>query len=227
MTRAPIQSKLNRGAINLGLQMALRHTLAKICLVALSAAFVASPASAATVTGTYTASISGGHATLTDNLASPFSLTTGLEPLFITANPGICYPLSSCSPTTGTITVIFSNLTVNGHNFGGFTETGLYTANYSNQTDSIVWNGATAQSGFGLMQDNGVPLVFTKALNGGSFGILSVDLVDGSDWNVQTKIEAQFAAATPIPGTLVLFGSGTGLLGLLMTGGKRRRKQVV
>ena len=54
-----------------------------------------------------------------------------------------------------------SNLTVNGHNFGGFTETGLFTANYSNQTDSVVWAGATAQSGFGLDQDGSTPLVFT------------------------------------------------------------------
>lgn len=185
---------------------------------------------AATVTGTYTASLSmqsGGFATLESNLASPFSLTSGApRSLFLTVDPGgIC--LFNCNPTHGTITVTFSNLTVNGHNFGGFTETGLFTANYSNQTDSVVWAGATAQSGFGLDQDGSTPLVFTDTMNGGAFGTLKINLVDGADWNVQTWAEAGFqaAATTPLPAAVWLFGSALGGGALMLR--RRKRKAVV
>jgi hypothetical protein len=196
-------------------------------LLAALALLAAAPASAATVTGTYTASLSmqsGGFATLESNLASPFSLTSGAaRSLFLTVDPsGIC--LYNCNPTHGTITVTFSNLTVNGHNFGGFTETGLFTANYANQTDSVVWAGAVAQSGFGLDQDGNVPLVFTDTMNGGTFGTLKINLVDGADWNVQTWVEAGFTAAatTPLPAAVWLFGSALGGGAMLL----RRRKKV-
>ena len=145
----------------------MKKTLLLLAGVALLAA---APAKAVTITGTYTSSISASaDATLTNNLASPFSLTAGAaRSNFITVNPGSiigCFP--NCYPATGILTVTFQNLTVNGHNFGGFTETGVYTANYATQTDSVVWNGATVQSGFGLDQDGNVPLVFTDTLNGG------------------------------------------------------------
>lgn len=199
-----------------------------LLLAAVALLWAAVPAKAATVTGTYTASLSmqsGGFATLESNLASPFSLTSGAaRSLFLTVDPGgIC--LYNCNPTHGTITVTFSNLTVNGHNFGGFTETGLFTADYSNQTDSVVWAGATAQSGFGLDQDGSTPMVFTDAMNGGAFGTLRINLVDGADWNVQTWAEAGFqsAATTPLPAAAWLFGSGVGGLALLA---RRRKKQI-
>ena len=198
----------------------------KTILLAALALLAAAPAGAATVTGTYTASLSmqsGGFATLESNLASPFSLTSGAtRSLFLTVDPGgIC--LYNCNPTHGTITVTFSNLTVNGHNFGGFTETGLFTANYSNQTDSVVWAGATAQSGFGLDQDGSTPLVFTDTMNGGAFGTLKINLVDGADWNVHTWAEAGFqaAATTPLPAAVWLFGSALGGGALML----RRRKK--
>ena len=202
--------------------------LALAAVLLAGTAFASMPASADTVTGTYTASLlmnTGAFAGLETNLASPFNLTLGAaRSLFLTVDPGICY--LNCNPTHGTITVTFSNLTVNGHNFGGFTETGLYTANYSNQTDSVVWAGATAQSGFGVDQDGSTPLVFTDLLNGGSFGILKFNLVDGADWNVQTWAEASLQAA-PVPAPIV----GAGIPGIIaacsfMLGlGKYRRRR--
>ena len=80
----------------------------KTILLAAVALLAAAPAGAATVTGTYTASLSmqsGGFATLESNLASPFSLTSGAtRSLFLTVDPGgIC--LYNCNPTHGTITV--------------------------------------------------------------------------------------------------------------------------
>lgn len=187
-----------------------RLTLAAVLLA--GTAFVA-PASADTITGTYTASLAmqaGGFATLESNLASPFSLTSGAaRSLFVTVDPsGVC--LYNCNPTHGTISVTFNNLTVNGHNFGTFTETGLYTANYSNQTDSVVWAGAVAATGFGLDQDGSIPLVFSKIIDGGSFGKLTINMIDGADWNVQTYVEAGFQAAA-VPGPIV----GAGLPGII------------
>jgi hypothetical protein len=188
---------------------------------------LAGVANADSVTGSYTAALgSGSDATLTDNLAtSNFSLTLGAaRSVFVTVNPGTCY--TGCWPLVSSLTVTFSNLTADGHNFGGFTETGTYTANYLSQTDSIVWTGAVAQSGFGLDQDGNVPLVFTKALNGGAFGTLDINLVDGADWNVQTYVEANLVS---VPAPLV----GAGLPGLVaacasMLGlnWRRRRRRV-
>lgn len=200
----------------------------KLMLLATLAMLAAGSANASTLTGNYTASISSNaNATLTDNLANTnFSLTLGAaRSNFITVNPGNilgCWP--GCYPDTGTVTVTFSNLKVNGVALPGggtFTETGLYTANYATQTDSVVWNGATAQSGFGLDQDGNVPLVFSFLIPDGPNGTLKLNLVDGADWNVQTYVEAQLVA-TPLPATAWLFGAGLGGLGLLM----RRKKKV-
>ena len=197
----------------------------KLLLLAGVAILAAVPANATTITGTYDASIVGGHASLTDNLASPFSLTSGaIRSLFITVDPNATCT-GTCNPTTGTITVHLYNLTANGHNFGNITETGIYTANYSNQTDSVVWNGATNQGNiFGLDQDGSIPLIKTFALNGGSFGTLDFNFIDGADWNVQTYAEATLLAPvpTPIAGTGPLFVSG--LAGLLALARRRKKK---
>ena len=201
----------------------------KLLLLATIASLAAMPAKAVTVTGSYTASIgSSANASLTDNLAvNNFSLTLGApRSNFVTVDPGSivgCFP--NCYPVTGTLTVVFTNLTANGHNFGGFTETGVYTANYATQTDSVVWNGATVQSGFGLDQDGNVPKVFTKALLGGTFGTLDINLVDGADWNVQTYIEAQLVSSTtPLPAAIWLMGSALGG-GALILRRKKARQQ--
>jgi hypothetical protein len=188
----------------------MKHLLATAALAALA---FATPANAVTVTGTYSVSFTDPNTTttVTTNLPTSFSMVLGAaRSNFITINPGLCY--SSCNPNIAPFSVTFNNLTVNGHNFGSFTEGGIFTANYTTQTDSVVWTGATVQSGFGLDQDGNVPLVFTKILNGGSFGTLDFNLIDGADWNVQTYAEAQLVAQTPLPASLPFFAAG--LLGL-------------
>ena len=204
-----------------------RGILAGLALLAMAGA-----AQATTITGNYSASLSSdANATLTYNLPQTnFSLTAGASPsLFITVNPGNilgCLFNGGCTPDTGTLTVTLSNLKVNGVGVPGggtFTETGLYSANYTTQTDFVHWTGAIAQSGFGLDQDGNVPLVYTLAIPDGSNGLLDINFVNGADWNVQTKIEANFAPVpTPIAGTGPLFVSG--LAGLWALSRRRKKK---
>lgn len=193
----------------------------KLWLLAAVAVLAASPVRASTLTGSYSASISSNaNATLQKNLASPFSLTLGAARSdFVTVTPNfLCF--TGCNPDTGTVTVSFTNLKVDGVLLPGtFTETGLYTAFYNTQVDNVVWNGATAQSGFGLDQDGSVPLVFSFLIPDGG-QMLKLNLVDGADWNVQTFIEAQLVA-TPLPGAVWMFGAGLG--GLVLMSRKKKK----
>ena len=209
--------------------------LAGISLLALVGA-----AQAETITGQYTTSISSGaDATLTDNFgthisgsnpsAYSFSINTETGPtftdtLFVTANPNT--PCSACAglTKTGTITVTFSNLNVGGTALTGtYTATGNYSATYNSTgtdgTDFVDWVGAGTMAGIPGSQTDAHPLVLALAV-----GNAYIDLVDGSDWDVQTHVLATLDAATPIPGAIWMFGGGLGLLGMLK---RRKQKQSV
>ncbi len=138
--------------------------------------------------------------------------------MFITADPGTCF--TGCNNVSGTITVTFTNLKLNGTSIGNpsYTETGIYNADYATQTDSVDWTGAVAMSGFPLDQDGVAPLVYTLALPG-----VDLFLTDGADWDVQTRVAASLVDPTPLPATLPLFAGGLGVLGLIT----RRRKRKV
>jgi|ERR1700733_12856748 len=179
----------------------------------------AGPAMAATVvTGNYSVSFNDGtaDASVTDNLTTTsFSLTEGAARTgFITINPGGCY--SGCDPHTYDFSVTFSNLKVNGMSVAGFTEDGVYTANYSTVTDSVVWDGAGTGS-FGNDQNGDPALGLVVAIGDGA----DINLIDGADWDVQTYIDATGAPATPLPAALPLFAGGLGFLGFL---GRRRSR---
>ena len=189
-------------------------------------------ASATTITGNYTVSIGpGSDATLTDNLATVgFSINTSSGSpyttyTFITANPQTCWTCIGHTET-GTINVTFSNLKVNGTSIAGsYSESGAYSATYTSASDgidSIDWTGAVAKTGFGTEQDGSTPLVDTLAMNPDGSNTLDIYLVDGADWDVQTKIAAAVVDPTPLPAALPLFATGLGGLGLF--GWRRKRK---
>jgi hypothetical protein len=187
-------------------------------------------ASPLTVTGTYSLSYSattGNGPSFTDDgnrfgidpvtLSSPFteSLNVGsptANAAFFTATPaGSCanWPASCGLSDTakGTITVTFSFTTPTGAT-GELSDTGTYTADYQNLTDSIVWNSPD-------------PLVVDFA----DGAVLDITLVNASDWSITPDISFDLTkgpSATPLPATLPLFVSGLGGLGLL--GWRKKRK---
>jgi hypothetical protein len=191
----------------------------RVALLAAAAMLLAAgPAMAGTVTGNYSATLSGGDATLVTNLPKTnFSLSDGTRVDFITVDPSACY---SCigHTETGNISVSFTNIKVNGvSDPGTFTWTGVYSATYTSfdgGVDSIVWTNATSGP-FGVDQDGSTALGYVLAIGDGAV----IDLIDGSDWNVQSYILAD--PATPVPAALPLFAGGLGMLGFLV--GKRRR----
>jgi hypothetical protein len=191
--------------------MKTRLLLAATALCALAAA----PASAATLTGSYTVTLGSTTDGVLDppNLPLSFSIP-GLPATtaFISVNPQACYTcLYQTEGYADDLSVTFSNLTVGSTNFGGFTEKGEYSAHYTaldDGTDAIVWDGEVGG-------------MFTKTLTVGG-NVLTVQLIDGSDWNVTSNIAVSEAvAATPIPAAVWMFGSALSLGALVM----RRRKK--
>jgi hypothetical protein len=193
---------------------------AALAVVSAAAPVYAAPLPLNTLTGTYTATLgANSHAALSDT--GVLNLTDdAARSNFIRVDPQAC---SYCSTINVLLTVNFMNLTINGVNYGSLTETGRYYANYHNQTDSVIWTGATDRgllSPFGTAQDGTDAFVLTALL-----GLFDLNLIDGADWNVQTYIALTDPSATPIPGALLLFGSGAGVFGLLMGGRKKRKAQ--
>lgn len=195
---------------------------------------LAGAANADTITGNWTASITGTglpgavgpDATLNATSGSFSTLTSGptifTDSSFIQVNPNSSCPsgTTACKAVTGTVSVTISGIKDNGVSVAGsITELGAWTANFSTQTDAVVWAGAQTVTGFPLMQDLLEPEVFTAVFADGTKN-LDIFFVDGADWDVQTKIGAELTA-TPLPAAIWMFGSGLGLLGLM----KRRRQK--
>ena len=184
-------------------------------------------AQADTITGSWTASITGADAHLQATTGT-FSVGTSGPTTFTNSN------FIQIDPTSGGGSNYMATVSVNIYNLkdnsvsvpGSFTETGAYTANFNSnpQTDALVWNNAVTKSGFPAMQDGAAPKVFMTSFADGA-NTLDIYFVDGADWNVQTYIGAQLVdpSPTPLPATLPLFAGGLGVLGLIT---RRRRRKV-
>lgn len=205
----------------------------------------AGAANATTITGTYTVGISNAHGntpSITDNLPASFSINPTMngpataQQSFFTVTPANscgsgCASQFEGSPywtneytasATLTVTFTFTNMTpVAGSDL---TETALYQAKYGGaalscatasgpgQTDCVTWT---------ISNPNGTDPLVINFTNGDQ---LAINFFDAEDWAITPKISFQLTdpGATPLPGALPLFVSGSGLLGLL---GWRRQKR--
>jgi hypothetical protein len=205
---------------------ALLTAVVTMFLVSAGSAYAAS----VTVTGTYSLSYSsvvGNAPTITDDgntgpdggtLSSPFTENLNLNTPttntnFFTATPA---RTSGCSwPCTGNTASEDIKVTFGFTAPSGITNTvsatGVYTADYNNDTDSINWTSGTS----------GSPLVVDFS----DGAVLDITLVDASDWSITPDISFDLKddpSATPLPPALSLFGGGLGMLGML--GWRRKRK---
>ena len=221
------------------------HTSSRMILAAAAATLLlgAGTAGATTVTGSYSVSYVAAHGNSPtfsysgDLPTSNFSVNPTLngaataQQNFFTVNPvtnGSDYGCgSNCVNHTadGTITVTFTSLNIGAATpVGGsdLTETALYQAKYtgaglpcssgSGQTDCVTWT---------INNPNGTDPLAITFTNGDT---LTIAFFNAEDWAITPKIDFQLSgpSATPLPGALPLFVSGTGLLGFL---GWRRKKQ--
>jgi hypothetical protein len=193
-------------------------------LAAAIAAFLlsAGAANAATVTvdGSYSTSYTaskGNSPSISDDLNHSFTenLTLGASTSalnFFTVSPSqSCGNCGSADTATGTIKVTFAFTEPTGAT-GSFTDTATYTADYRNDTDSVVWSSAND------------PIVVDFS-NG---DVLDVTLINASDWAITPEIKFDLTdpSPTPIPGALPLFAGGLGMVGFLSRRKKKNAQRV-
>jgi hypothetical protein len=182
----------------------------------------AGAASAATVTvdGSYSTSYTAGTGngpSISDDLNHSFveNLTLGTSTAalnFFTVTPsGYCGSCGIGDTASGTIKVTFSFTEPTGAT-GSFTDTATYTADYRNDTDSVVWSSAND------------PIVVDFS-NG---DVLDVTLINASDWAITPEIKFDLTdpSPTPIPGALPLFAGGLGMVGFLSRRKKKNARRV-
>ncbi|HUA76165.1 MAG TPA: PEP-CTERM sorting domain-containing protein [Acetobacteraceae bacterium] len=181
---------------------------------------VAAHADVVDVTGSYTLSDTmtlGNAPSLGHVVSDPFSedLTVGASPTSATRFFSVS-PAGSCGrncgrgdTASGTITVDFSINTPDGTQ--KISDTAAYTADYKNDTDSVVWT------------TNDLVVAYSSLLN------LDITLGNAQDWTIYPTISFDLVDApppttdTPEPGSFALLG--TGLLGLF--GVTRLRRKAV
>jgi PEP-CTERM motif len=107
----------------------------------------------------------------------------------VTFNPGSCSG-GGCTDVTDAVTFTFSGLQVGRVNFGGFSEIGNYSADYSGilpcasgdgssgQSDCLIWNGSSASNNTGF---------FTKTLTADG-ETLDVTFHNASDWDIKPTV---------------------------------------
>ena len=194
------------------------------------------------INGSYTVGYSKSISSQNQPTFSPYSLplsfteilSTGISTGqlgFFTINPsGSCGTGGTCSSNiqSGTITVTFSFTEAVSGATATLTETGTYQAKYSGsflscsgksgtgQSDCIDWGTTTLAS-----QTDDRLVTFTNG------DVLDVTFYNAQDWSIAPKISfleriSSHDTPIPLPGTLPLFASGLGALGLL--GWRRKRK---
>jgi MYXO-CTERM domain-containing protein len=215
------------------IQMRIQKLLAAAAMAFLTSAGAAS-ASSIPITFTYSVSYSatnGNGPSFTDDLGTAGSYSANIGSTqttptnFFTASPaGSCGSGCVNNTASGTVTVSFTGVKINGVSVASFSETATYQAKYggtalsctnspSGDTDCIDWTGATNGGPTGLLT---VPVT----------GALDMYLANASDWAISPQISFQ---DTPVgvPGPV----AGSGLPGLALAGiglfvGWRRRRQI-
>lgn len=204
-------------------------------------------ANAQTVSGTYsvtqtqTAGQTGTTPSVNDDLSHPNGFTvstpantvTTAQP-FITTDPagssGLACGRNKQPECTSANDTVYSTLTADFQIaltpgvYETVTDTGIYEANYTNNSDYIDWNGATDNSACTPYSDGTSPTVTDCVVLPATFAdgdVVDVILNDAADWNITSDISFEYLPETtttggqlPVPEPTSIALLCVGILGL-------------